>query len=72
MLFLKLLSERATTINVAIVGRALIIHIVSNIKRSHEPTYKTVTKNEATRLSQVGRAITLCGATEKSPILLTQ
>ena len=37
-------------------------------KRSHEPIYKTHTKNEAKRL----RAITKWEAIEKSPILLSQ
>ena len=46
--------NRATTIAIAIVGRAITIWEAIQ-KRSHEPIYKTYTKNEAKGL----RAITL-------------
>ena len=56
-----------TAIAVAIVGRAITIREAIQ-KRSHEPIYKTYTKNEAKGL----RAITKVGAIEKSSILLSQ
>ena len=60
-------AKRATTIAIAIVGRAITIWEAIQ-KRSHEPIYKTNTKNEAKGL----RAITKGGAIEKSSILLLQ
>ena len=71
--------KRATTIAVAIVGRA-ITKWEAIQKRSHEPIYKTHTKNKAKRLRattfaialKVGREITKWGAIEKRPILLSQ
>ena len=57
--------KRATTIAIAIVGRAITIWEAIQ-KRTHEPIYKTYTKIE------VGRAITIWGAIEKSSILLSQ
>ena len=61
--------KRATTIAVAIVGRAITIQETIQ-KRSHEPIYKTYTKIKAKGL----RATTIAKleATERSPILLSQ
>ena len=53
--------ERATTIAVAIVGRAITIWEAMQ-KRSHEPIYKIYTKNEAKGL----RATTLLSQSLKS------
>ena len=61
------MRKRATTIAIAIVGRA-ITEWEGLQKRSHGPIYKTDTKNEAKWL----RAITNWGSREKSPILLSQ
>ena len=44
--------KRAPTIAIIIAGR--VIHILGAIqKRSHEPMYKTITENEAKRLSAI-------------------
>ena len=43
---MPLRAKRATTIAVTIVGRAITIWEAIQ-KRSHEPIYKTHTKNEA-------------------------
>ena len=57
--------ERATTIAVAIVGRAITVWDAIQ-KRSHEPIYKTYTKIEAKGL----RAITLLSQSWKSDIAI--
>ena len=56
--------KRATTITVAIVGRAITIWEAIQIT-SHEPIYKTHTKIEA----KILRAITKWGSIEKNSIL---
>ena len=61
--------KRATTIAVAIVGRAITVWEAIQ-KRSHEPIYKTYTR--ATTLLSQSWKITKGGAIEKSPILLSQ
>jgi hypothetical protein len=55
------MCKRATTFAIAIVGRAITIWEAIQ-KRSHEPIYKTYTKNEAKGL----RATTLLSQKWKS------